>query len=228
MTLVTQVLAAVLGITFCALLAGAAWAAFRLRGSQRKRRLLHLSIGFGVWLLAVAAHYALIFFVYLPGLGFNDPTARPGTIVRIGQQVPRFQLATVDGAALGPEQINGHVAIINFFATWCGPCLIEMPELQRIWSEHKANTNFILVCVAREESNELISAYRLKHRFTLPMAADPTGAVYSLFATNLIPRTYLVDRDGKVLYQWAGNYPKQMAKLDLLVRKQLAGTPGVN
>ena len=161
-----QALGIFLSIALLVLLACAGWMAIRFRGAQRRRWLLRVLFGFGAWLLGVAAYYGLIFFVYLPGLR-PSPVARPGTIVLVGQRAPEFSLTTPEGVAIGPEQLRGRVVVMNFFATWCGPCLMELPGLERIWREHHGDTNFALLCVGREESDQSINAFRKKYAFAL-------------------------------------------------------------
>lgn len=216
-----QGLAICLSIALLGLVVCAVWVAVKFRGSQRRRGLLRVLFGLGAWLLGVGMYYCLIFFVYLPGLQPGS-TERPGTIVRSGQPAPAFSLTTVEGATIGPEQLRGRVVVINFFATWCGPCLLELPRLESIWREHKGDTNFALLCIGREESDESINAFRKKQDFALPMAADSNRSVYSRFATERIPRTYLLGRDGMVLYEWTGYYENEITKLKALVRKELA------
>jgi peroxiredoxin len=75
--------------------------------------------------------------------------------------------------------------------------------------------------VGREETDQSILAFRKKHDLSLPMAADSKGSVYNRFATERIPRTYLLGRDGMVSYEWTGYYENEITKLKTLVRKEL-------
>lgn len=222
LTLLFQVWGIGLSVLLPGLLAYVGWGVVRHRGEQRRRRLRRALYAFGVWLLGAGSYYALIFWVYLPGR--PNLAQRPGTLTQIGQQAPEFSLVTVDGTPVGPGQMRGRVIVVNFFATWCGPCLVELPELEAIWKEFKGDSNFVLVCVGREESEESIKGFRKKYGFTLPMAADPSSAVYHQFATERIPRTYLLERDGRILCQWTGYYRDELAKLKNLIRKQLKST----
>ena len=78
-----------------------------------------------------------------------------------------------------------------------------------------------MLVIARKESVETVTAFRAKQGYQFPMAADPDRSVYNRFAQECIPRTYLISRDGTILYQCTGYYESELAKVRKLVRKQL-------
>jgi peroxiredoxin len=202
------------GIIACAL-----WGAVAKRGAERKRWLLRVGAVFLGWLVLVLGYYALTFSVYLPTP--PDVGNKPGTLTRIGQPAPDFSLKTLEGNVFRLSEQRGRLVLFNFFATWCGPCQQELPHLNRIWGEFRTNDAFSMLVIAREESVETVTGFRAKKGYQFPLAADPDGAVYNRFAQERIPRTYLISRDGTILYQCTGYYESELAKVRKLVREQL-------
>lgn len=80
-----------------------------------------------------------------------------------------------------------------------------------------------MLVIGREESNDSLKAFKQKNGFTFPMASDPDRSVFSKFATQAIPRTYLLSRDGTIIYQCTGCYEDvEIPKLKKLINKELA------
>ncbi|MDN3693441.1 TlpA disulfide reductase family protein [Chryseobacterium tructae] len=116
------------------------------------------------------------------------------------QALPDFSILTEKGL-LKSSDLKGKVVLINFFATWCGPCLQELPHLQsEVWDKYKNNSQFSLLVIGREHSQREIEAFKIKKGYNLPMYADEKRSVYSLFAKEYIPRNYIINKEGKVVY----------------------------
>jgi peroxiredoxin len=96
--------------------------------------------------------------------------------------------------------------------------------LQAVWNEFRNNGDFRMLAVGREESDDSVRAFQQKHGFTFPMASDPDKSIYNKFASQSIPRTYLISREGTIIYQCTGYYEEETAKLRRLLSKELAKT----
>lgn len=142
-------------------------------------------------------------------------------IVLKGQTMPSFSMTVKDGT-FHSESLNNKVKLIAFFATWCGPCRAELPEIQsRIWEKYKDNPDFSLLIIGRQHTQAEVDAFREQNKFSMPFYADPDRSVYNLFAKQYIPRCYLINRDNKVIFTSQGFNKSDFEDLVKLIEKQL-------
>jgi peroxiredoxin len=142
---------------------------------------------------------------------------------KIGDKMPAISVEEVSGSTFSLASEKGKVVVVNFWATWCGPCQVEMPRLEKeIWEKYKSYPNFAMIAIAREQTRETVSDFEKKHPvYTYPLAFDPHRAVYKQFADSGIPRTYVVGRDGKIVFQSVGYEPADFDSLDKAIAKAL-------
>jgi peroxiredoxin len=141
----------------------------------------------------------------------DDYTA--STLTKEGEMAPKFSVTTIDGKIFTNKSLKGKVILLNFFATWCGPCMAELPEVEeKIWQKYK-DEGLIVLAVGREHSIKELAEFNGKKNFTFHIAQDPKRKNYARFATQYIPRTYLIDRDGTIVYQSIGYTKKEFQKL---------------
>ena len=113
----------------------------------------------------------------------KDPTK---TFTKIGDPLPSFEASTVDGSAIKSSDLKGKVVVVHFWATWCLPCVVEMPRLENeIWRKFRG-TNFVLLAIAREDERKEILQFRKQLRLTMPIINDPHRDIYKLFASEEI------------------------------------------
>lgn len=161
--------------------------------------------------------------VLLVCFGFLFAQDPADTITEIGQTAPSFAATTLDGSTYTLQDLKGQVVLLNFFATWCPPCLAELPELEKqIWQPNK-DKNFQLLVIGREHNAEEIRTFKDKQGYDLPFAPDPKRDTYSLFAKNYIPRNVLIDQDGIIVYQSVGYDKTEFAELVEMVNELVGG-----
>jgi peroxiredoxin len=132
---------------------------------------------------------------------------------------PDFTLRTLEGKNLRLQEQRGSVVLVNFWATWCGPCRQEMPHLNRLYEKYRASGFVMLgVNVDDDASNAAGVASKLGVKF--PVLFDTDKKVSHLYALSSMPSTVLIDRDGHVRYLHRGyrdgyeeTYEKQIREL---------------
>lgn len=131
----------------------------------------------------------------------------PGTELERGPPAPALELPRIDGSTARLASLRGRVVVVNLWATWCPPCVREMPSLQRVY-ERFADRGLEVLAVAVDDYpgergpdgrivglvSEFVDAYGL----TFPVAIDPTGATERRFGTEYLPTTVLIDREGRI------------------------------
>lgn len=137
--------------------------------------------------------------------------------------MPAINVEEASGSTFSLAAQSGKVVVVNFWATWCGPCQIEMPELEKeIWQKYRSSSDFAFIAIAREQDRNTVLGFQKTHPgFTFPLAWDPKRSTYARFASSGIPRTYVVDRRGIIVYQSVGYGPGAIGEVDRAVKKAL-------
>lgn len=134
--------------------------------------------------------------------------------LKVGDKMPEFQLKSSVYGDVSSANLKGKVVLVSLFATWCGPCQIELAEVQKtLWPKYKDNKNFVMLVIGREHTDEQLKEYNARKKFTFPLYPDPKREVFSLFAGKSIPRAYLINKKGEVIYTSVGYEKEEFDKL---------------
>jgi len=124
----------------------------------------------------------------------------PDNLLSLGTDMPEFEYKTVDGNTLKSEDLFGKVVLVNFYASWCGPCKRELPFVEKdLWKKYQDNDDFALLVIARQEDWDKIDEFKENSKLDLPYHPDPKRDIYNQFAEKYIPRNYLFDKQGRLV-----------------------------
>ena len=121
-----------------------------------------------------------------------------GPPLQVGDQPYEFTLQGIDGQTVALSQFIGRPILVNFWATWCGPCRIEMPEIQAIWKQHQAD-GLVVLALDQDETAEDVQAYfdELDLTFT-PLLDEGNRTARSFGLQGTLPASVFINPDGKV------------------------------
>lgn len=156
-----------------------------------------------------------------PGTAVADaPGPLDRNVPAVGQPAPDFALRDVNGNVVRLSDLRGKVVWVNFWATWCVPCKQELPDIQAVYDEKKAQGLEVLE-VNTQESPDLALPYFEERSLTVPLLLDTRGGVYEQYKLTGLPDSFFIDRDGKV----AALYFGQLSPQKMRERLATAGLP---
>jgi peroxiredoxin len=142
-----------------------------------------------------------LFAATLVTLAFVSSSA--GAAVTPQAPAPDFTLKSAEGRNLRLQEQRGQVVLVNFWASWCGPCKVEMPHLNKLHDKYKAS-GFTLLGVNIDDDPRHGAATAAKWGLRFPVLLDADKRVAKLYDLGSMPATVLIDRDGKVRFLHRG------------------------
>jgi thiol-disulfide isomerase/thioredoxin len=144
----------------------------------------------------------------------------------VGDPMPVYTAAFLDGKPLNLAAEKGNVVFLNVWATWCGPCRFETPELQTLQNQYAANGLKVIGISVDEGDSEPVKTFVAEQKITYPIAVDPEGRIATLVQTTVLPTSLLIDRNGKIVWRQVGAIMPNDAKLKAAVEKAVAEKRG--
>lgn len=117
----------------------------------------------------------------------------------------KASFVTESGDIINTADLKGKVVFINFWATWCGPCVAEMPSIEILYNKFKDNPNVVFLIVEIDNNMEGAKAFVVKQKLSLPIVY-PTSDIPQAWLENAIPTTVILDKSGKVAERKQGMY----------------------
>lgn len=181
-----------------------------------------------LWLMLALIAVIVAVLLLLPGCGNRskkqsaDSELDATTLVKAGDTAPDFTVEMFDGEKITLSSLRGKVVLLNFWATWCPPCRQELARVQTDIIDRFQGRNFVFLPVSRGETRDAVAAFRDKQGYAFPMGLDPEQHIYGLYASNYIPRNFLIDADGKTVLASVGYEPEEFDALIASIEQILA------
>ncbi len=136
-------------------------------------------------------------------------------------------IQTLNGDPISLEQLKGRVVLVNLWATWCPPCVLEMPGFQRVYEDYR-DQGFVVLGLSRDEGTpDLVRAFLRQKGITYPVAMEAGSGIEGFGMVRTLPASFLIGRDGKVRYRVTGIYAEPALRLAVqrLLQEEVAGPP---
>jgi len=181
------------------------WASDAIFGASRRQSLIRASLavvilGGVVWVLPVrrpgqdGGHHGAATQVL-------DPFEKAGVVeLKEGQPAPGFTLLTLDGGRASLTDHRDKLVVLNFWATWCQPCIVEMPSLEALWRRYRDRGLIVVgISVDRGAPKALLEPYVRNLKLTFPILLDPDSKTSDRWRVTALPATFLVRPGGEVV-----------------------------
>lgn len=179
--------------------------------------------------LRVKATIRTVWMIFiLAGTAYGDDLFSGMNVIKPKERMeaPAFALQDVDGAKRTIKEFKGNVILLNFWATWCGPCREEMPALNKLREQFKEE-DFVVIAVAADRGRKSMHKVRefcKMHNVAFPVLLDPEGDVRKAYEVTALPTSYIIGRDGKFIGKILGartwDATASIGLLDNLLKKE--------
>ena len=153
--------------------------------------------------IAFLSVFVVLIALFIVGSLVKDRKGGNGTITS-GDRAPEFRLRASDERFVALSDLRGKVVMVHFWATWCPPCVEEMPTLDKLYRSLMGKDFEMLAISVDEGGAEAVVPFLRKNGLNVPVLLDPDRAIAGLYGTYKFPETYIVDRQGVVRYKAIG------------------------
>ncbi|MDR2414508.1 MAG: TlpA family protein disulfide reductase [Odoribacteraceae bacterium] len=157
--------------------------------------------------------------IFLLSLGRTRGQDR-SVLVKVGDDAPDFEVQLLDGKHVTARELRGKVLLLNFWATWNPPSAEEFKRVPGIIKRFEGKA-FAYLAISREDSREQVAAFKEKYGYQFMMGLDPGRAVYSRFATASLPRDFVINKEGKIVYMTNGFSEKGFSEMVRVIERLL-------
>ena len=184
----------------------------------KEKSFTHLRKNGLLYFLIVVAGIMLVLRIQYPV--FSRIQINEGT--EVGEKAPSFKLRNLHGNLEGLDDYRDKVVVLNFWATWCAPCLEEMPTFERLYRRYRSQGLTVLAVSLDKGNSETIKSFTAATNFTFPVLLDSEVIAEKTYPSFTIPFTYVVDKKGRVAARvdgaknWATN--ETFEALEILVK----------
>lgn len=152
----------------------------------------------------------------------EQPVEVASARTEVGDPMPPYTAKYLDGKPLDLASEKGNIVLLNVWATWCGPCRFETPELQALQNQYGSKGLKVIGVSVDEGETDAVKTFVTEEKINYAIAVDPDGRIANLVQTTVLPTSLLIDRDGKIIWRQIGAIMPNDAKLKMVLEKATA------
>ena len=145
----------------------------------------------------------------------------PGNATHAGEPAGEFQLTDLGGMPVSLSAMRGKIVLLTFWATWCGACRGELPNLQNLYENLKDHDDFAVLTINIDQRSESVLPFVRKNDYQFPVLLDADNRVSSAYNVRGIPANFIIDRKGRIIWNCEGGVDWSDPSLRQAVKKLL-------
>lgn len=157
------------------------------------------------------------------GAGAGEALGGKLDTAKKGSAIPALAFADPTGAKLDPATLKGKPVLVNLWATWCGPCVLEMPTLEKLAAKYDGRLTVLTVSQDLGQQDKITALFAAKGFTRLHPWLDPDNTLSNHYQTGVLPTTVLYDKDGKEVWRMVGGHDWSNAETDALLKDTVGG-----
>ena len=175
-----------------------------MRSNDSKRTTYTLTKKYTLIFIVIFIGAILFFFEHFLEAPISITDVQPEEIFNqkkssVGYLAPDFSLRNLQGNYENLNNYRGQVIVLNFWATWCVPCRVEMPSFEKLYRRYRSEGVIVLAVTLDKNAGQKIKSFVHKYGISFPVLLDEKGEAEQLYPSMTIPFTYVIDREGRVV-----------------------------
>ena len=159
-----------------------------------------------------------LFFLIGNNTGFKFTRQPP---ITKGTKAPDFSFPDLDGKNVSLSDFRGKIVLLNIWATWCRPCVEEMPSIERLYNKFKKDDLVVLAVSIDIKGKKVVDPFMKIHKLSFKALLDTKGSIQNLYRTTGVPESFIIDKNGIILQKIIGSYDWSSSKIFQYFKNQL-------
>ena len=154
---------------------------------------------------------------------FSVRSKRSMKVAEIGSAVQNFKVTDMNNNKISLSDLKGSVLFVNFWATWCGSCVEELPNVERLFRSLSGNSSFKMITILYKDNGQRALGYMQQNGYTFPIYLNPDDSAAKIFGITGVPETFIIDKKGilrdKVLGPAEWDSPQAISSFQALTKE---------